>query len=67
MNNKEHLRNRYKLYLIDDNKYSYKPIKYEDNTFSVSYTPSFIFGTLILYTSFYGVVYTGLLAITYIL
>ena len=67
MNNKDHLRNRYKLYLIDDNKYSYKPIKYEDNTFSVSYIPSFIFGTLILYTSFYGVVYTGLLAITYIL
>ena len=67
MNNKDHLRNRYKLYLSDYDKYSYKPIKYEDNTFSVAYIPAFIFGTVIIYATVYGVVYTGLHAITYIL
>jgi len=65
MNKKDHLKNRYKLYLLDDNKYSYKPIKYEDNTFAAHYIPSFIIGTVIIYTTFYGLVYTGLLAITY--
>jgi len=65
MNKKDHLRNRYKLYLSDYDKYSYKPIKYEDNTFSVAYIPSFIIGTVIIYATFYGLVYTGLLAITY--
>ena len=67
MNKKDHTINRYKLYLSDDNKYSYKPINYEGNRSYANYIPSFIIGTVIIYTTFYGVVYTGLLAITYIL
>lgn len=67
MNKKDHTINRYKLYLSDDNKYSYKPINYEGNRFYANYIPSFIIGTVIIYTTFYGVVYTGLVAITYIL
>ena len=66
MNKKNHTKNRYKLYLIDD-IYSYKPINYEGNRFYASYIPSFIIGTVIIYTTFYGVIYTGLVAITYML
>lgn len=65
MNKKNHTKNRRNLYLIDD-IYSYKPINYEGHAFYASYIPSFIIGTVIIYTIFYGVVYTGLLAITYI-
>ena len=67
MNKKNHTKNRYKLYLSDDNKYSYKPINYEGNRFYARYIPSFIIGTVIIYTTFYGVIYTGLVTITYIL
>ena len=65
MNKKNHTKNRRNLYLIDD-IYSYKPINYEGHAFYASYIPSFIIGTVIIYTIFYGVVYTGILAITYI-
>lgn len=51
MNNKYQTKPLYKLHLIDD-KYSYKPINYEGNRFYAYYTPTFIIGTVIIYTTF---------------